>query len=190
MSGLVPNKFFKGHNSDGSKFTMEEWDYGDIATLDAMSFVFYLCLGCVASSFLPIILTAMAIYHYNGRAKVFYVLTALISAYFIYDANHGWLVTMFLSWFFEESTINVLISLITTCLVLNLVFLFVGRGIYATIEAISGEVSTRWAIFLGVVLVISLITYTTTKNHYKHQKGWVERNINEGLEFSVKKKTE
>jgi len=188
MSGLVPNKFFKGHNSDGSKFTMEEWDYGDIATLDAMSFVFWMAVGCLASAFVPLILTAMAIYHYNGRAKVFYFFTALVSAYFIYDANHGWLVTMILTWFFEESSINTLISLTTTCLVLNLVFLFIGRGIYATIEAISGVVSTRWAMFLGVVAFISLITFNVTKSHYKHQKGWVERNINEGLEFSVTKK--
>ena len=187
MSGLVPNKFFKGRNSDGSKFTMEEWDYGDIATLDAISFVFYLCIGCVASSFLPIILTAMAIYNYNGRAKVFYVLTAVISAYFIYDANHGWLVTMFLTWFFEESTINILVSLITTCLVLNLVFLFIGRLIYGIIESMSDVVNTRWSIFMGLVLLISVLTYNVTKNHYKHQKGWVERNINEGLEFSVHK---
>jgi hypothetical protein len=187
MSNLTPNKIFKGRNPDGSKFRIEEWDFADVATMDAISFVFYLCLGCVASAFIPIVLTVMAIYNYNGRAKVFYVITALISAYFIYDANHGWLVTMFLTWFFEESTINVLISLITTCLVLNLVFLFIGKLIYGIIESISGEVSARWSIFMGLVLIISVLTYNVTKSHYKHQKGWVERNIDEGLEFSKSK---
>lgn len=190
MGNLTPNKIFKGRNSDGSKFTMEEWDFGDIVTLDAISFVFYLCLGCVASAFVPILLTAMAIYHYNGRAKVFYTITALISAYFIYDANHGWLVTMFLTWFFEESTINVLISLITTCLVLNVVFLFIGNMLYRFIEGWFDMVHNRWIGFLGIVLLISTLTYSVTKSHYTHKQGWVQRNIEDGLEFSKTKKND
>ena len=188
MSNLTPNKIFKGRNPDGSKFRIEEWDFADVATMDAISFVFYLCIGCVASAFVPILLTAMAIYHYNGRAKIFYVITALISAYFIYDANHGWLVTMFLTWFFEESSINTLISITTTCLVLNVIFLCVGGMLYSAIEKISDEVRNRWIIFLAVVAVISLMSYSITKSHYDHKKGWVQRNIEEGLEFSVHKK--
>lgn len=187
MSGLTPNKIFKGRNSDGSKFTLTEWDFADIVTMDAISFVFWLALGCLASAFIPLILTVMAIYHYNGRAKVFYIFTILISSYFIYDANHGWMVTMFLTWFFEESSINTLISVTTTCLVLNLIFLFIGGMLYGIIERVSDVVRNRWLVFLGVVALISLITFNITKSHYSHTKGWVQRNIEKGLEFSVNK---
>jgi hypothetical protein len=183
---LTPNKIFKGRNSDGSRFTMEEWNFADIATLDAIGFVFWTAIGCLASAFIPLILTIMAIYYYNGRAKVWYIMTILVSAYFIYDANHGWMVTMILTWFFEESSINTLIAITTTCLVLNVIFLCVGGMLYDMIEKVTGEVRTRWIAFIGVVVLISLLSYNISKSHYSHTKGWVQRNINEGLTTKIK----
>lgn len=179
MANLIPNKIFKGTNSDGSKFTVTEWDFADIATIDIFNFCIMLGFGCLVSAFVPLLLTAMAIYYYNGRAKIFYVMTILISSYFIYDANHGWLVTMVLEFFFEQSSMNVLISATTACLVLNLVFLFVGGILYDTIEKASAEVNTRWVGFLGVVAFVLMVSYSVTYGHYKAKGNWVRHNIEE-----------
>ena len=180
MAGFTPNKIFKGTNPDGTKFRIEEWDFADVAFMDAVSFVTILIFGCVFSAFIPLILTAMAIYHYNGRAKVFYILTMLISAYFIYDATHGWIVTLSLTFFTGEGGVNTLVSLTTACLVINGVFLLFGGVLYDIVEKSYEKITHRWVMFLFISLGIMLFTYKVSMAHYEGKRGWVERALNEG----------
>lgn len=184
MSGLIPNKFFKGKNADGSKFTAEEWDYADIATLDAMTFVVYLFVGCLFSAIAPVLITAIAILTYSGRSKMLYIIGILSSGYFLWDANHGWFVIMIVNWVMSEAAINTLMGLTAACLVLNAIFLVFGGVLYNIINSLSNSTRTCWLVFLTFVAIVALVTFSSVKGTYSHRKGWVETNVNDGLEFS------
>jgi hypothetical protein len=112
----------------------------------------------------------------------------VMSGYFLYDCNHGWLVLTGINLILSESTITFLLGLNVASIILFGIFLLIGVRLHNFIEDLTSSIEARWLIFIclvGVVGVTSVIgTYSTKK------KGWVMTNITTESESAKKERLE
>jgi hypothetical protein len=185
---LSPKSVFTGKDSNGQKITMFEWDFGTWAGFELLASLPYLFIGLLLSAISSPLLLILCIANYNGRAKVLYVVGLIMSGYFLYDCNHGWLVLTGINLILSESTITFLLGLNVASIILFGIFLLIGVRLHNFIEDLTSSIEARWLIFIclvGVVGVTSVIgTYSTKK------KGWVMTNITTESESAKKERLE
>jgi hypothetical protein len=173
---LTPKSVFTGKGSNGEKITMFEWDFNTWAGFEFLSHLSYLVIGLLLSAISSPLLLILCIANYNGRAKVLYVVGMIISAFFIYDCNHGWLVTQVINFFFDEGGVTFLYGVNIASFILFGIFLVIGIRLHNFIEDLTSSVEARWVIFICLVLIIAVAIVVTTASN--KNKGWVKMNIN------------
>ena len=168
---VTPKSVFKGTNSNGSKFRMEEWDFNTLAQIELVSFVCLMLTVLLLSAFLPILLLILTIIYFNGRFAIANIVGLIGSIYFLYDCSHGWLTLITLTFVFEEPTIALLYGLnIGACIGHILIILF-GGIIFKSVN----ENKTMFGIIISFAFIIGL--FINTNNSTSHNKGWVHNNI-------------
>jgi hypothetical protein len=173
---LSPKSVFTGKGSNGEKITMFEWDFNTWAGFEILSQLSYLIVGLLLSAISSPLLLILCIANYNGRSKVLYVVGMIISAYFIYDCNHGWLVTQVVNFMLGEGGVTFLYGLNVATIILFGIFLLIGVRLHNFIEDLTSSVEARWVIFISLVMIIAVATILTTVS--TKPKGWVMVNIN------------
>ncbi len=127
---ITPKNVFKGTNSDGTKFTINEWDFGTLANLNIAS-LFVTFIGCVfLCSIAPFIFFIICVFTINGRPQILNILGILFSAYFLIDCYKGWIGTLTLNIVCDESQMKFMIGLNVACLITHLIFLFLTKTLY------------------------------------------------------------
>lgn len=186
----TPKSVFTRTGGNGNKVTMMEWDYNTWAEIQAFSNIYYLLIGLLISAILSPILLGFAIFYFNGRSKGLYIIGLILSGYFLYDCNHGWLVLCAINIFFDESTINYLVGLNVASLILFSIFLLIGGILHDLIETSFNAVMDRWLVFLTTVILIGGLSFYITVNTKNSKKGWVETNIKTESEWAKKDRLE
>jgi small-conductance mechanosensitive channel len=128
---FTPKSVYKGTRADGSKFTVEEWDFFSFGNFNGQGLI-----TLVFAAFLMVIVSPISLIYavltYSGKIKISNILGIIFSCYFLYDVNHGWLGSMFTQIFISDSTMNFLIainisSLIAHVILLILTLIFAGK---------------------------------------------------------------
>lgn len=176
---ITPKSVFTGKGGDGNKITMMEWDFNTWAGFEVANNIVMLIFLLALSSIASPILLCIAIYNFSGRNKLQYLIGMIVSGYFLYDCSHGWIVLCGINIVFDESTINYLVGLNIASLILFSIFLLVGGMLYNFIEDTFTELLDRWCVFLGIVLVIGILSVMITVNQKESHKGWINANIHE-----------
>ena len=185
---LTPKSVFTGKGSNGEDVTMFEWDFNTWAGFELINSLGYLFVGLILSAIASPLLLILCIVNYNGRHKPLYVIGMLISAYFMYDCNHGWLVVQVVNFFFSESIITLLLGINVASMVLFSIFLLIGVRLNNFIEDFTPTVEGRWKafiIFILAITIVSVMSVTASKN-----KGWVMTNIKTESESAKQERLE
>lgn len=175
----TPRSVFTGKGGDGNKITMMEWDFNTWAGFEIANNLVMLILLLALCSIASPIMLCIAIYNFSGRNKLQYLIGMIVSGYFLYDCSHGWIVLCTINLPFDESIINYLVGLNVASFILFTIFLLVGGMLYDFIESAFSELLDRWCIFLGIVLVIGILSVMITTNEKEKHKGWITANIHE-----------
>jgi hypothetical protein len=172
---ITPKSVFTGKGSNGEKVTFFEWDYSTWAGFEVANNIFILLVALLLSAITSPLLLILCIANFNGRHKPLYIIGWLVSAYFIYDCNHGWLTMQAINFLFGESVVTFLLALNVASLILFSIFLLVGGMLYNFIEDLTPTIEGRWGvfiIFLSIVIIPSVVVIESSKD-----KGWAMHNI-------------
>ena len=106
---LIPKSIFKGTNSDGTTFKVNEWSPDSIGNLDMSPIIpmifFWCCLMAIAS---PIMLLLSLIY-YRGLPQVSSIVGIVVGGIFLCCAYYTWLPFLFLMIFFTNEYMDIMI---------------------------------------------------------------------------------
>ena len=166
-SNFLPKNVFKGTNADGSKFTAREYDFETIAHLEVGSFILMLFGGAVLGVFLAPLLFVLSVLSFDGFSKIKFWVTAIISAYVLFDFSHGWLMLMLLDFVFSEPTLNTLFAVNTGVLVASVGFILIGRVLRESLGNF----------YIVAVLVIFFIGFRIGKTTVSTDTGWVRQEL-------------
>ena len=192
----MPKNVFKGVNSDGSTFRVEEWDYGDLATLELIPAIITFIVCLAVASFAAPILAFLLLAYVGVDARFRYVFTALLSGYVLYDFSHGWLCLTATSFFLSDKYVSYLmIANLMTFVISIFMFVlhpFLRSYVYepashyteAEYERLTNreksnimeQITKNVTNIFYVVLVILVITFLVGKYIDKENDGWVKRN--------------
>jgi apolipoprotein N-acyltransferase len=177
LNNLTPKNVFKGTNADGSKFTAREYDFETYATLELGSVFTLLFGGAILGVFLAPLLFVLSVLSFDGYSKIKFWVTAIISAYVLFDFSHGWLMLRLLDFIFEESSLNILLAINTGVLICSVGFILIGGLLYRWIIDTNESLSTRWVVYIVAVSIIFFIGYSMGKGNAKKNIGWVEQKL-------------
>jgi hypothetical protein len=193
---ITPKNILRGRNSDGSTFTIEEWDFATLANLQFASlFVMLIFLMAIASIASPI-LAVLAIISFSGKFNLMNLLSIIFGVYFIYDCSQGWMSVLALSLFAKESVINFILQLnIVSIIISSFLLIFGGLIRYLIVRPVEKyDVSVfnslpvgeqRRAIdqfqsnktwFNGILALLIIITFKISSVFIPKESGWVKRN--------------
>lgn len=165
---ITPKSIFKGTNSDGSNFKMEEWDFGTLAQIELVSFVCTMLMVVMLSAFIPITLLILTIIFFNGRFALANVVGLIGGIYFLYDCSHGWFVVQILSMIFSESLVTVLYGLNLGAVIGHIIIILLGTSLFNG----ANENKTTFGVVIMLAVFVSLFIGIGT-----HKKGWIEANV-------------
>jgi hypothetical protein len=173
---ITPKNVFRGTNSDGTKFSAEEYDFTTFAQLEAAHVIVMLIAGLLFSSIASLIILVVALHAFTGRVIVPHVLGIVFAAYFLIDAYNGWLTLTVLSMFVSESTINFLIALNAGALVTHLVLAIFGWNIALFLRK-KETTQDKLVSFIGIVAAVLIGTFIITSRIVgsDKNKGWVDQ---------------
>ena len=169
---LTPKNTYKGRNSDGSTFRIQEWDFATLSNMElgGYAIVFVFCMA-----FIPIIsplITILAILGFSGRFNFMYVLSILFGGYFLYDCSHGWMGVLCLSFFASEPTIGLFVKLNIASIVITSVLMIFGGVIADMITS-----SRNAVVFYVFIAVVFMGSFLMSGSVVPKEKGWVKRNL-------------
>ncbi len=169
---LTPKNIFKGKNSDGSTFRVEEWDYFTLANLEMIGWICTLIAIALVGAFISPILMILCLFNFTGRAKLLHLIGIIISAYFLYDCYSGWLGLAILRIFLEDTTLNIIVAINCAALLCHTVILFFGIIIYNE----AAKLKNAFLLPILVVLVIGFIGLSYGFSITKKHKNWATKN--------------
>jgi hypothetical protein len=184
---FLPKNISKGTNSDGSKFTFKEYDYGTYLNIEFANFFIYLLFGALFSSFVSFFILIYTILYFNGRFSLMYILGIIFSCYFLYDCYHGWLLLLILSFLCDSGVgvqdywiIDMLVAMNIGVLLVNVALIIFGGQLYSWVIGNIEKVSVRWLYFVSFVLIVFIYGYQKGNKITNKDKEWVERKLELG----------
>src|ERR1035438_6864861 len=114
---ITPRSIIKGTNSDGTSYTMEDWDYSTLANLQSVGLFFMLIGAAIFSSIAGPITLVVCILTMNGRVKLANIFGILATAYFLIDASNCWIMSQLIHFFCDNTQFKILIGINLACLI-------------------------------------------------------------------------
>ena len=173
---LAPKSVFYTKNADGTTTRTEEWDFSTIAGFEiAKTFVILIASLIIGSVVSPILLL-ISVIAFTGRGKILHIIGILVSCYFFWDVANGWLCTVTLSFFLDESGINTMIAINAGAALAHLVLL-IGLDYIHSFATVTKDETSQYLRFFGLLIVVILIGGFISKGITAKHVGWLEQNI-------------
>lgn len=181
---IFPKNVFKGKNSDGTTFTVKEWDYMTLMQLEGASFFVTLVTAFILSAFAPPLLLLISIFTINGRVKVSNIVGIIIGVYFLYDAYHNWLGMASLNLVFDKTGITNMVALNIAALIGNVLFFIFNGVIYRWVLSDDDKRDSRIIIYFTIAFFTVLFSFMTVgkslaptiaKERFELIKSWDEK---------------
>ena len=123
---ILPKNVFNGVNSNGTTFTMREWDFKTLANLQGLAFFISLFIIFLSCSIIAPLLLILCLVQLDKRVIANNIVGIVVGSYFLFDCYHDWLSIRALAIFCDASQITFMIALNVACLVTHISILFVG----------------------------------------------------------------
>jgi hypothetical protein len=193
----TPKNILKGRTSKGETFTIREWTFEELATIETSVFFILLILGLVVGSFAAPVLTLFALIGFSGRFQFTQLLAILTGVYFLIDCYYGSIALAALKIFFEESTIDLLLLFNGASVVISTILMFFGSFISdwitkpinhyddSTYNALPNskkikyekEIASRKTKFIVIMVILFFVSAITVDSVIERDKGWSEHGI-------------
>ena len=172
---FLPKNTFVGENTDGSEYRIQGWDYQDLMNVDLVRIIFLFVASILLGSIISPIIIIVCLLNYNGKFRIGYILSILISSMFLYDCYIGWLATITLSLFFDENIMNFLVMVNIIAIGLSLFFMLFGGRFHNLISNKNQSIAReKFFVLISVIIFLSyLYSYTITDKN----PGWLNKNI-------------
>jgi hypothetical protein len=187
-----PRNVLKGGMDSKGNIRVEEWDYDTLATLEFGRWMVPFIFGLIVLSALSPLIVLLLLFTGHIRARVSYVIAGLISAYVLYDFNHGWLCLRATKIFFDEAAINWFVSANIISLLISLVLMTFGSLIqdyilkpYTDMKCDYDDLSTTQKVDItnkiggnmGItylfIILIGFIGFVVSREVTSNNLGWV-----------------
>jgi hypothetical protein len=136
-----PRNVLKGGMDSKGNIRVEEWDYDTLATLEFGRWMVPFIFGLIVLSALSPLIVLILLFTGHIRARAMYMIAGFISAYVLYDFNHGWLCLRATNIFFDEAAINWFVTANVISLFISLVLMTFGKLIEDRITRPYTEIS-------------------------------------------------
>jgi hypothetical protein len=159
---LIPRSIFKGKNSDGTSFTVNEWAPNSIGNAPDMTGCTVIIAGCFLTAIIaPITFLSSLFLNLHRSANL---IGALFGIYFIVDCYKNWLVFLGIQIFVSNETTTLLMHLTAVGIVGNIATMILSEIFIKPVT-----------IFLSLVAaIVGLIYYQGSieniPNIYEYQK--------------------
>lgn len=193
----TPKKILKGKTSSGETFTIREWTFEELGTLEALVFFALLIAGLVVGSVAAPILTLLAVIGFTGRFQFIQLLAILTGVYFLMDCYYGLIALAALKIFFEESTIDLLLMFNGGSVVVSTILMFFGSSIsnwitkpinhydettydalpQATKNDYEREIDSRKTKFIILMALLFFMSSVVVDSVIERDKGWSEHGL-------------
>lgn len=193
----TPKNILKGRTSSGETFTIREWTFEELGTLEALAFFVLLIAALVVGSVAAPILTLLAVIGFTGRFQFIQLLAILTGVYFLMDCYYGLIALAALKIFFEESTIDLLLLFNGGSVVISTILMVFGSSISnwitkpinhyddTTYNALpkstkikyEKEIDSRRTKFMYIMGLFFFITSIVVDAVIERDKGWSEHGI-------------
>src|SRR4051812_43675708 len=87
---ILPISILRGVNSDGSSFSIEQWDYLTYWKLQAFKNIILLMVIAFLLPFISPLILLLAVISFPTGNRFGFWITAIASWYFLLDCAHGW----------------------------------------------------------------------------------------------------
>lgn len=199
---FVPKNILKGRTSSGETFTIREWDFATLATLETIGFFWVLIPCLLLSSIAAPILTLFCLLGFTGRFRMTYILILILASYFLYDCHQGWISLGALNLFFEEKTINKFVYMNGASIIITLILIVFGKPIAsaitspinkldeATYDAMSTadkrkldkKIGDRKFVFFSIMVIGFFVAMGFVQSYVNTDAGWVKNAIHKDTE--------
>lgn len=191
---FTPKNIFIGRTSTGTSFTIREWDFKTLATLESLGFIIQFLLLIALGSVIAPILTLLTIVGFRVGFRFSYIVSLLFGGYMLFDVYNGWVMLSTLGFFFEERTIYGLVLANGVAIFLTLIMLIfggiIGRFILHPLSGhdedsyellsigekkrLDREVGRRKVFFFFIMFFMFFIGLVIVRNTIHFDKGWVK----------------
>jgi len=162
---LLPKNVFVGKDSSGKKFEFFEYDFGTYAIMHIGSIFATLFIGGFFSAIASFIILIMLMIHFNGRFNPISITIPILSAYWLYDCHHNWIISAIVGFFVECDGLIFLSCVNVACIVVIAIMVLFGPSIVRIINWVAEDVTMRYVIFFIGMAVLFLISYNIAGNH-------------------------
>lgn len=181
---IFPKNVFRGQNSDGSTFTMAEWDFSTLAQLQGLSFLITLIVSFLAAAVASPILLLVCLFTLNGQLRMINIVGILISAYFLIDAYNSWLGMSILGLFCDKAGITFMVALNVASLITHIAFFVLNGVTHRWLTSDENKRLERIPVYLFTVAMIFGVSFifigkssapTIAKERFELIKTWEEK---------------
>lgn len=193
----TPKNILKGRTSNGETFTIREWTFEELGTLEALVFFVLLIAALVVGSVVAPILTLLAVIGFTGRFQLIPLIAFLSGVYFLIDCYFGLLALTAVKMFFEESAINLLLLLNGGSVFVSTILMIFGSSISnwitkpinhydddtynalpkSTKIKYNKEIDSRRTKFMCIMVLLFFISSIVVDSIFERDKGWTEYGI-------------
>lgn len=189
---FLPKNVLVGRRKDGSRFTVEEYDYETYSNIQLVNGIAYLlAFGLIAMIASPILLLIFLL-QYSGRFHFGFIICVILSGYFVYDCYKGWLLSAFLNIFMEGPVFSFFVKLNLACIGISIYYMILGKITFLMIIESTQNVVNRYLLLFGFTFLIGYIIFGFSERYITDD--WVNQNIIRSLDSSknevVKTETE
>lgn len=164
---IFPKNVFKGTNSDGTRFTANEYSFDTILNLGMINTLLTFGFIALFFGFGSLVLLILGLFIYKGGSKWLFITTLILSFYFVVDATRGWFMLFILQFLFSENSLAIMVGINMGVMVCSLIMVCFGKGIKEL--ALSFDFMYPLIILIGFFLGYTLGRPTT--------QGWVKEKV-------------
>jgi len=169
---FTPKSVFKGKNADGSKFTMEEWDFNSIGNLGG-EFTMKLLLASAIMFIASPLSLIIGIFTYNGKVSVANIIGIILGGYFWFDASNQWIVSTFTNVFLTENGMRFIIA-VNIASFFTHIFLLIATLVF---KKELNEFPMMWILLISLSFIFYKIYSANSDYHYVKDKSDIELRV-------------
>ncbi|MBU3661140.1 MAG: hypothetical protein FGM14_14800 [Flavobacteriales bacterium] len=177
---IFPKNVLVGKRKDGSKFTIEEYDYNTYAGLQSIDNIATLVCICLIAMIVSPILLLIVLLQFAGRFHIGFIICIVFSGYFVLDCYKGWILSSVLNIFVEGPVLSFFVKMNIACIGLSLYYLLFGNVTFQTVLESTNIIFFRYILFFGYTLLLGFILYAFSGKFISDN--WVSENINKKSE--------
>ena len=167
MYDIFPKSVFTGKSSDGSKFSMLEYDYGSYTNLTIFNSFYGVFIFAILGSMVSPLVYLLGLLTYRATFNFLFLISFIVSGYAAYDIWNDWILFKCLAIFFPDSFLLFLFKVNFAVSISSLVLMVTPTIIKAF---------NSFYVYIFVVIFSFYIGYQLANSYNTDKPNWIKTN--------------